>query len=171
MQKDSWAIDYQATLNALEVAKARDCSHFVLLSAVCVQKPLLQFQHAKLAFEAKLREASGITYSIVRPTAFFKSLAGQVCCTPALLPATCSCTDPTHGRTLSVSRASRSRRSHGRLQQRMHMLAMNMQSAAVARTVHIWAPFDHYRQASARVHAEHQQRCMGPKQLACLSCR
>jgi divinyl chlorophyllide a 8-vinyl-reductase len=50
----------------------------VLLSAICVQKPLLEFQRAKLAFEAKLQEAGDITYSIVRPTAFFKSLAGQV---------------------------------------------------------------------------------------------
>jgi divinyl chlorophyllide a 8-vinyl-reductase len=35
------------------------------------------FQHAKLAFERALIE-SGIAYSIVRPTAFFKSLSGQV---------------------------------------------------------------------------------------------
>lgn len=77
-KKDSWAVDFQASLNALNAARAKGCSHFVLLSAVCVQKPLLQFQHAKLAFEAKLQEAGDITYSIVRPTAFFKSLAGQV---------------------------------------------------------------------------------------------
>ncbi|KAK9805345.1 hypothetical protein WJX73_004487 [Symbiochloris irregularis] len=77
-KKDSWEIDYQATLNALEVAQQQGAKHFVLLSAVCVQKPLLQFQHAKLAFEAKLREATDITHSIVRPTAFFKSLAGQI---------------------------------------------------------------------------------------------
>jgi divinyl chlorophyllide a 8-vinyl-reductase len=51
--------------------------HFVLLSAICVQKPLLAFQHAKLAFEAALIQ-SGVTYSIVRPTAFFKSLSGQM---------------------------------------------------------------------------------------------
>ena len=31
----------------------------------------------KLAFEAEL-QASGLRYAIVRPTAFFKSLAGQV---------------------------------------------------------------------------------------------
>jgi len=49
----------------------------VLLSAICVQKPLLAFQQAKLAFEAELM-ASGLTWSIVRPTAFFKSLSGQV---------------------------------------------------------------------------------------------
>ncbi len=42
-------------------------SHFVLLSAICVQKPLLAFQKAKLAFEAHLPE-QGLTYSIVRPT-------------------------------------------------------------------------------------------------------
>jgi len=49
----------------------------VLLSAICVQKPLLEFQRAKLAFEAALM-ASGLTWSIVRATAFFKSLSGQV---------------------------------------------------------------------------------------------
>jgi len=49
----------------------------VLLSAICVQKPLLAFQEAKLAFEAALKE-SGLNWSIVRPTAFFKSLSGQV---------------------------------------------------------------------------------------------
>jgi divinyl chlorophyllide a 8-vinyl-reductase len=42
-----------------------------------VQKPKLAFQQAKLAFEQALM-ASGLTYSIVRPTAFFKSLSGQV---------------------------------------------------------------------------------------------
>jgi len=42
-----------------------------------VQKPLLAFQKAKLAFEKALIE-SGLTYSIVRPTAFFKSLSGQL---------------------------------------------------------------------------------------------
>jgi divinyl chlorophyllide a 8-vinyl-reductase len=42
-----------------------------------VQKPVLAFQQAKLAFEKVLIEA-GLAYSIVRPTAFFKSLSGQV---------------------------------------------------------------------------------------------
>jgi uncharacterized protein YbjT (DUF2867 family) len=51
--------------------------HVVLLSAICVQKPLLAFQQAKLAFEKLLIE-SGLIYSIVRPTAFLKSLSGQV---------------------------------------------------------------------------------------------
>ena len=75
--KDAWAIDHQAHLHVLDAAKAAGATRFVLLSAICVQKPLLAFQHAKLAFEQALRE-SGLTWSIVRPTAFFKSLSGQV---------------------------------------------------------------------------------------------
>jgi divinyl chlorophyllide a 8-vinyl-reductase len=50
---------------------------FVLLSALCVQKPRLEFQQAKLAFEQSLM-ASPLAWSIVRPTAFFKSLSGQI---------------------------------------------------------------------------------------------
>jgi len=75
--KDAWAIDFRAHANALEAARRAGVSHVVLLSAICVQKPILAFQHAKLAFERTLTE-SGVTYSIVRPTAFFKSLSGQV---------------------------------------------------------------------------------------------
>ena len=75
--KDAWAIDHQAHLHALAAAKQAGVSQVVLLSAICVQKPLLAFQHAKLAFEKALTE-SGVTYSIVRPTAFFKSLSGQI---------------------------------------------------------------------------------------------
>ena len=75
--RDAWAIDHRAHVQALEVARAAGVQHMVLLSAICVQKPLLEFQHAKLAFEKELRE-SGIRYSIVRPTAFFKSLSGQI---------------------------------------------------------------------------------------------
>jgi len=75
--KDAWAIDHLAHVHALASAKTAGVSQFVLLSAICVQKPLLAFQHAKLAFEKALVE-SGITYSIVRPTAFFKSLSGQL---------------------------------------------------------------------------------------------
>jgi divinyl chlorophyllide a 8-vinyl-reductase len=74
---DAWAIDHLAHMHALAAAKAAGIGHFVLLSAICVQKPKLAFQHAKLAFEQALI-ASGLTYSIVRPTAFFKSLSGQV---------------------------------------------------------------------------------------------
>ena len=75
--RDAWAIDHRAHLNALEAARQAGVRHFVLLSAICVQKPLLAFQQAKLAFEAALIE-SGLRYSIVRPTAFFKSLSGQI---------------------------------------------------------------------------------------------
>jgi divinyl chlorophyllide a 8-vinyl-reductase len=75
--KDSWNIDYQATRNALDAGISAGISQFVLLSAICVQKPMLEFQRAKLKFEKELRE-SGVTWSIVRPTAFFKSIAGQV---------------------------------------------------------------------------------------------
>jgi divinyl chlorophyllide a 8-vinyl-reductase len=74
---DAWAVDHQANLNALRAAQAAGVPHFVLLSAICVQKPRLAFQHAKLAFEQELIE-SGIDWSIVRPTAYFKSLSGQV---------------------------------------------------------------------------------------------
>ncbi len=75
--RDAWAIDHRANAEALRLAQAAGVQHVVLLSAICVQKPLLAFQHAKLAFEKLLRE-SGIRYSIVRPTAFFKSLSGQI---------------------------------------------------------------------------------------------
>jgi divinyl chlorophyllide a 8-vinyl-reductase len=75
--RDAWAIDHAAHLHLLEVAKAAGVAHFVLLSAICVQKPTLAFQHAKLAFENALM-ASGLIWSIVRPTAFFKSISGQV---------------------------------------------------------------------------------------------
>lgn len=80
--KDSWNIDYEATKKSLVAGRKHGASHFVLLSAICVQKPLLEFQRAKLKFEADLmkeaEENDGFTYSIVRPTAFFKSLGGQV---------------------------------------------------------------------------------------------
>lgn len=75
--KDAQAVDYAANVTLLEAAQAAGARQFILLSAICVQKPLLAFQHAKLKFEAQLAE-SGIDYAIVRPTAFFKSLSGQV---------------------------------------------------------------------------------------------
>lgn len=75
--QDAWAIDYHAQSAALRAGQAAGVQHFVLLSAICVQTPELAFQKAKLAFEAELI-ASGLTYSIVRPTAFFKSLSGQI---------------------------------------------------------------------------------------------
>lgn len=75
--KDAWAVDHQAHVEALRLAKLAGARQFVLLSAICVQRPFLAFQHAKLAFEAALI-ASGVDYSIVRSTAYFKSLSGQV---------------------------------------------------------------------------------------------
>ncbi|WP_295078140.1 NAD(P)H-binding protein [Tabrizicola sp.] len=74
---DAWAVDHAANSAALKAAVAGGVRHFVLLSAICVQKPLLAFQHAKLAFESEL-QAAPIVWTIVRPTAFFKSLSGQV---------------------------------------------------------------------------------------------
>jgi divinyl chlorophyllide a 8-vinyl-reductase len=71
------AIDHLANVAAIAAAKAAGVRHIILLSAICVQKPELAFQFAKLKAEAALI-ASGLTYSIVRPTAFFKSLSGQV---------------------------------------------------------------------------------------------
>ena len=75
--KDSWEVEYKANLNILNLTKNLDIKLFVLLSAICVQKPMLAFQKAKIAFENDLI-CSGIPYSIIRPTAFFKSLSGQV---------------------------------------------------------------------------------------------
>ena len=75
--RDAWAIDHRAHSVALAAAREAGVRHVVLLSAICVQKPLLAFQRAKLAFERELI-GSGVTYSIVRPTAFFKSLSGQI---------------------------------------------------------------------------------------------
>jgi divinyl chlorophyllide a 8-vinyl-reductase len=75
--RDAWAIDHRAHVQALELAQRAGVRHMVLLSALCVQKPRLAFQQAKLAFERVLI-GSGLTWSIVRPTAFFKSLTGQV---------------------------------------------------------------------------------------------
>ena len=79
---DAWAIDHQAQVQALRAARAAGVRQAVLLSAICVQKPRLAFQQAKLAFERALQEEAAadptFAYTIVRPTAFFKSLSGQV---------------------------------------------------------------------------------------------
>ncbi len=75
--RDAWDVDCGVNVVLLEAAQAAGVGQFILLSAICVQKPMLEFQHAKLAFEAELVR-SGLTYSIVRPTAFFKSLSGQL---------------------------------------------------------------------------------------------
>ncbi len=74
---DAWAVDYAAHVAALDLAERAGVRRFVQLSAICVQKPRLAFQHAKLAFEAKLM-ASALPWTIIRPTAYFKSLSGQL---------------------------------------------------------------------------------------------
>ncbi len=74
---DSRKVDLEANLHLLELARSSGARHFLLLSAICVQRPRLAFQHAKLAFEKVLR-SSELTWSIIRPTAFFKSLSGQI---------------------------------------------------------------------------------------------
>ena len=76
-RRDAWAVEYGANQSLLNLSKRVQAKQFVLLSAICVQKPRLEFQFAKLAFEDNLI-ASGMLYSIVRPTAYFKSLAGQI---------------------------------------------------------------------------------------------
>jgi len=78
IKKDAYDIDYQATKNCLDSGMEVDARHFVLLSAFCVKNPWLQFQQAKLKFEAALEAQDKMTYSIVRPTAFFKSVSGQL---------------------------------------------------------------------------------------------
>jgi divinyl chlorophyllide a 8-vinyl-reductase len=73
---DARRVDRDAHLTLFDAAR-RTKAHVVLISALCVQKPALPFQHAKLEAERALI-ASGLRHSIVRPTAFFKSLSGQV---------------------------------------------------------------------------------------------
>ena len=75
--KDAHDVDFKLNKLILEQAKDIKCSQFILLSAICVQKPKLAFQNEKLAFEKEHR-SSGLNFSIVRPTAYFKSLSGQL---------------------------------------------------------------------------------------------
>ena len=74
--KDAQAVDLDANMHLLIASESQAVSHFVLLSAICVQRPHLAFQRAKLEFEAALK-TSPIEHTIIRPTAFFKSLSGQ----------------------------------------------------------------------------------------------
>ena len=123
VKKDSWTVDYGGGMNLLHAQRSisstiNEVGHYVLLSAFCCGKPLLQYQYAKLKLEEEIiqysklslttssaltsQSASSIltsqsslsssqssittssqsqsllTYSIVRPTAYFKSLDGQV---------------------------------------------------------------------------------------------
>ena len=74
---DAWAIDHDAHVACLDSMQTLGIPHMILLSAICVQRPRLAFQHAKRAFEDALI-ASPVSHSIIRPTAYFKSLSGQV---------------------------------------------------------------------------------------------
>jgi divinyl chlorophyllide a 8-vinyl-reductase len=76
-RKEAYAIDYQATLNLLHTAQHFKAHHFCLLSAFCVRNPLLQLQQAKLKMEAALQNQTSISWTIIRPTAFLKSISGQ----------------------------------------------------------------------------------------------
>jgi divinyl chlorophyllide a 8-vinyl-reductase len=70
LAQDFDEIDYKATLNVLNAAKENGTDQFILLSAICVRKPDLPLQLAKLKMEDALIR-SGIDYTIVRPTAYF----------------------------------------------------------------------------------------------------
>jgi divinyl chlorophyllide a 8-vinyl-reductase len=76
MPADFDKIDYRATLNVLEAAKANITDHFILLSAICVKVPRLPLQYAKLKMENALM-ISGMDYTIVRPTAYFRDMSLQ----------------------------------------------------------------------------------------------
>lgn len=75
--QDARAVDRDATIRAIAAAEAAGLARFVLLSAICVDPPRLAFQHAKRAAEDRLM-AGPLDWTVVRPTAFFKSLSGQV---------------------------------------------------------------------------------------------
>ncbi|MDG1066516.1 MAG: NAD(P)H-binding protein [Luminiphilus sp.] len=75
--RDARLVEYDANNRLLAVALKWGVQRFLLLSAICVQKPRLAFQKEKLRFEATLRE-SNLPWTIIRPTAFFKSLSGQI---------------------------------------------------------------------------------------------
>ncbi len=75
--RDARQVEFEANRKLLEYAERVSARHFVLLSAICVQMPRLAFQREKLKFEALLGESS-VPATIIRATAFFRSLVGQV---------------------------------------------------------------------------------------------
>jgi divinyl chlorophyllide a 8-vinyl-reductase len=74
---DAERVEFGFNRALLEYAEQTGVSRFILLSAICVQKPRLAFQREKLKFEALLSKSS-VPGTIIRPTAFFRSLAGQI---------------------------------------------------------------------------------------------
>ena len=87
VKRDAYAVDYQGGKNILDAlmlssklrSNNKNRCHYTLLSAYCCGKPLLQFQFAKLKLEENVKQnIDYVSHSIVRPTAFFKSLDGQI---------------------------------------------------------------------------------------------
>eukprot|EP00536_Pseudo-nitzschia_multiseries_P005749 jgi/Psemu1/191265/e_gw1.112.95.1 len=87
--REAFAVDYQASLNVAEAARAAGARRFILLSAYCVKSAelrephALQFQYAKKKLEVALAEMAAesnnaFDYVSIRPTAFFKSVSGQL---------------------------------------------------------------------------------------------
>ena len=74
---DAERVEFGFNCALLEYAEQTGVSRFILLSAICVQKPRLAFQREKLKVEALLSKSS-VPGTIIRPTAFFRSLAGQI---------------------------------------------------------------------------------------------
>ena len=74
---DAQKVDYEANRRLLACAERHHIRHFILLSAICVQRPRLAFQREKLRFERLLND-SAVPSTIVRATAFFRSLVGQI---------------------------------------------------------------------------------------------
>ena len=71
--KDAWRIENDANRGVLTAALAAGVERFVLLSAICVQKPKLAFQFAKLSFR---RSATGLwTHVVDRPPHRFLQIA------------------------------------------------------------------------------------------------
>ena len=68
---DSWNVEYSLNKFFLDLSERVGIKRFILISAICVQKPNLEFQKAKLAFEHLLQNSS-LEYEIIRPTAFSK---------------------------------------------------------------------------------------------------
>lgn len=84
VKRDAYAVDYEGGKNVLDalMLSSRNNNnrcHYTLLSAYCCGKPLLQFQFAKLKLEENVKQnIEYVSHSIVRPTAYFKSLDGQI---------------------------------------------------------------------------------------------
>ena len=66
--KDAWLVEDEANRHVLDACREAGATHFVLLSAICVQKPLLAFQHAKLAFERTLAASAVDVVYLIQPS-------------------------------------------------------------------------------------------------------